>query len=313
MTKTALIMATYNGEKYLKGQLDSIVQQEVAPDIVLFRDDASTDGTIVFLKRYITEHALKNWFVQKNAQNLGWRRNFRQLLIDVQAFEPDFVFFADQDDCWRLDKNGRQLEVMAEKAQIELLTGDFELVRAQEKVSENHYPEFPDKEKELSQYPFKISYRSYRPGWTMLVRNQLIKEVLPYWKEDVVVNHDALLEGIACLLGSGYNLNSPVGTHLRHEGNASGKPIISLKSSKAEHIKALYDYRGFYAITYQLLVARASENAGIAKKEFDFYKRRYDVAESRKKLRILGAIFREWKNYESMSGRLRDFIFTFKK
>lgn len=306
-------MATYNGKKYLKGQLDSIFHQELPPDIVIFRDDVSTDGTVDFLKQYISNNQLENWFIRQNEKNIGWRKNFRQLLIDAQEFEADILFFSDQDDRWQIDKNKQQVGILEKNPQIDVLTGDMEIIKMQQEVTENHYMDFSDSEQLLSQYPIKTTYKSFRPGWTMAMRNQFVKEVLAFWSEDIEVNHDALLEGIACLLGTGYNLNRNVGQHLRHERNASGRPIISLHSTKQEHIIALYNYMGFYKIIYQLLTTRGVKNVEIIKKEYEFYVRRYKAAKSQKKKVIFHQIVADWKDYESMSGRARDIIFAFKK
>ncbi|MCC9882242.1 glycosyltransferase, partial [Streptococcus agalactiae] len=98
MVKTAVLMATYNGEKFISEQLDSIRQQTLKPDYVLLRDDCSTDETVNVVNNYIAKHELEGWKIVKNDKNLGWRLNFRQLLIDVLAYEVDYVFFSDQDD-----------------------------------------------------------------------------------------------------------------------------------------------------------------------------------------------------------------------
>ena len=50
--KLIVLMSTYNGEKYLKDQLNSLVTQELLPDQILIRDDGSSDSTLVILKYY---------------------------------------------------------------------------------------------------------------------------------------------------------------------------------------------------------------------------------------------------------------------
>ncbi len=92
MVKTAVLMATYNGQGFIHDQLDSIRNQTLRPDYVLMRDDGSTDDTVKVVEDYIKEHRLDGWSITSNDKNLGWRLNFRQLLIDVLAYEVDYVF-----------------------------------------------------------------------------------------------------------------------------------------------------------------------------------------------------------------------------
>ena len=315
--KTMIIMATYNGVKHLEPQLDSLRLQTKAADAVLFRDDASTDGTAAFLQTYVEKYGLTDWKVLQNQENIGWRKNFRQLMKDAEQSSADIIFFSDQDDSWAADKIERQLTILSEHPEIELLTTDFQVKKTDSRATENHhYHSFPlaDKE-EMSQFPARVLYKSVRPGWTMAVRRRLLTETLAAWTnfDAVEVNHDALLEGIAGLLGTGYNLNRQLGEHLRHGENASGRPVVSLKSSQAVHIKALYDYYGFFSIMAAVLSARNSERAASVQAEANFYQRRYAAALTRKKSVIFRQVLRDWKCYENNSGRLRDVIFAFKK
>ena len=99
--KTSIILSTYNGEKYIVEQLDSLRQQTRPADEVLIRDDCSSDNTVQTVKDYIARYQLNNWSIQKNTQNQGWKKNFSNLLTDASG---DVIFPCDQDDIWHLDK-----------------------------------------------------------------------------------------------------------------------------------------------------------------------------------------------------------------
>ena len=92
--KTAVLMATYNGEKLIEKQLESIKNQVLSPDYVIIRDDGSTDGTVQFVRDYIKQNNLFGWDIIQNEKNLGWRLNFRQLLIDAQNTDADVIFLS---------------------------------------------------------------------------------------------------------------------------------------------------------------------------------------------------------------------------
>jgi len=91
-------MSTYNGEKYICQQIDSILQQEDVEVNLLVRDDGSTDKTHSILKDY-AEKGMLSWY---KGDNLGPAHSFLQLLKD--APESDYYAFSDQDDYWQKDK-----------------------------------------------------------------------------------------------------------------------------------------------------------------------------------------------------------------
>ena len=113
--KIIVLMSSYNGEKYIREQIDSILAQDIAEDNtleLLVRDDGSTDSTQTILEEYSQDGRLK-WY---SGQNLRTARSFWQLIGD--APEADYYAFADQDDFWLEDKLSRavgQLEAKAHK------------------------------------------------------------------------------------------------------------------------------------------------------------------------------------------------------
>ena len=100
MDKIAILMSTYNGEKYIRKQLDSIVHQTVANNIHLYiRDDESSDSTI----RIINEYKDRIKLTLFTGKNVGPAHSFWQLFMnpDIQA---KYYAFCDQDDVWDTDK-----------------------------------------------------------------------------------------------------------------------------------------------------------------------------------------------------------------
>lgn len=98
MTVT-VVMSTYNGEKYLREQIESILRQEEADVRLFVRDDGSDDGTPDILREYAAEH---DNITYVSGQNLGAAGSFREAL----RLAPDtpYYAFADQDDVWLPDK-----------------------------------------------------------------------------------------------------------------------------------------------------------------------------------------------------------------
>lgn len=95
MIKIAILLSTYNGEKYLTELLDSIRKQTIADKIFIYvRDDGSSDGTITILERYRSTGNLEYY----QGTNIGSARSFHELLH--RAPNADYYAFADQDDVW---------------------------------------------------------------------------------------------------------------------------------------------------------------------------------------------------------------------
>ena len=96
--KITVLMSTYNGEKYLTEQIESILNQRNVNVNILVRDDGSTDQTLTILKKYQEKGALEFY----TGENLGPQRSFLHLL--QHAPQCDYYAFADQDDVWMADK-----------------------------------------------------------------------------------------------------------------------------------------------------------------------------------------------------------------
>lgn len=103
-------MSTYNGEKYLAEQIDSIINQSHKDWTLFIRDDGSTDNTNLIINDYIKEVPnIKR--VAYGGSNLGPAKSFMKML---QIVEADYYMFADQDDFWLSDKIERSLQKMKE-------------------------------------------------------------------------------------------------------------------------------------------------------------------------------------------------------
>ncbi|OFI48729.1 glycosyl transferase family 2 [Floricoccus tropicus] len=312
MVKTAVLMATYNGEKFVKEQLESIKNQELKPDYVFIRDDQSTDSTVEIVKSFIEENSLSNWIIEKNKKNLGWRLNFRALLFDVLNYEVDYVFFSDQDDTWYLDKNRKQVDIMENNKEIDVLSADIDIIKISEEATVPNQYKFKDDSQKISQYPNNINYVNYRQGWTFCIRKSFLDQITPKWTEDRILSHDNLFAGISGFLGTGYNLNEAVGVHKRHGGNASGN-LLNLKQPYSRHVSELLIVLSYYQILYDVAQERNSDKSGLVKNYLNFYLQRYNNAKDRRFSGTIRQLLFSRKYYVDFSNWARDIVFLFKK
>ncbi len=95
----SVALCTYNGEKYISEQLDSIINQTKAVDEIIICDDGSTDGTLNILSEYQELHSVIRLF--ENSTNIGVVKNFEKA---ISLCSGDFIFLSDQDDIWQSNK-----------------------------------------------------------------------------------------------------------------------------------------------------------------------------------------------------------------
>lgn len=105
--KVNILMSTYNGERYLKEQIESIRQQSYQDWTLLIRDDGSKDQTRAIIQEYAAKDDRIIFINPDSTENFGVIKSFFTLLKYEKA---DYYFFSDQDDYWLPEKLHLQLE-----------------------------------------------------------------------------------------------------------------------------------------------------------------------------------------------------------
>lgn len=106
-----VLLATYNGEKYIEAQLYSILSQDYKHWRLLIHDDGSQDKTVEIVKKF-TKMDARIYLIDDHVVGLGPGRNFMHLLNYSTA---PFICFSDQDDIWFENKISIMLKVLSEK------------------------------------------------------------------------------------------------------------------------------------------------------------------------------------------------------
>lgn len=204
-------MATYNGEKYVREQLESIWSQSVKPDEIIISDDASTDNTISVIEYFIKQTGAPVTLIE-NSENHGFIKNFHTALSHANG---DIIFLSDQDDLWLPDRIAackrifdRQPEVLS--LSCGLIVSDGTAIAADVK-KKDRFSKVP-----LSRF---LRYPHY-PGMAMALRKELVKEMLACGNTDAV--HDWLLNYLAAKKGGMYYLDTPLVIYRQHKGNTIG-------------------------------------------------------------------------------------------
>jgi len=109
--KVSVVMATYNGEEFIREQLDSILNQTYPIYEIIIHDDCSTDSTVGIIREYISKHDIIK--LRVNDSNIGVNENFRRATMEATG---DLICFSDQDDIWFPDKVEKQVNAIGSNA-----------------------------------------------------------------------------------------------------------------------------------------------------------------------------------------------------
>nr|WP_315156795.1 glycosyltransferase [uncultured Flavobacterium sp.] len=122
--KLSVAMCTYNGEKFIKSQIYSILSQTIPVDEIIICDDGSNDKTLEILAQ-IQEQNPNKISLFKNPINLGSSKNFEK---SIALCSGDYIFLADQDDIWKTDKVKKTLAVFDQNPKAEGVFSNADLI-----------------------------------------------------------------------------------------------------------------------------------------------------------------------------------------
>ena len=220
MEKIDILLATYNGSKYLHEQLDSILSQSYGNINVIIRDDGSSDNTVMIIKEY-EEKDNRVKLLSDNLGNLGFVRNFEELMKNSTS---EYLMFSDQDDIWynnKVETSYKRIKAIEEKNGKSCPI----LVHTNSKIM--NY-EIRTKSLFISDCAKNSSFENsffnfFVQGSTMLINGSLKREALPFSKE--VYLHDRYLHLIAEFIGIRAYIDTPTMDYRQHSNNEIGSSV----------------------------------------------------------------------------------------
>lgn len=209
-------MATYQGEKYLKIQIESLLAQDYPNLEFIWVDDASTDQSLSILKAYASQDARIH--IIENLKNEGHNAAFER---GMKAANGDLLALSDQDDYWIPSKISTLVNGI----------GDCSLVYSDSQLIDPLGKELPLKMSSLKRQiaynsPLMYTFGAWAPGHTMLFKKEVLETALPLsnW-----VTHDYLL-GFSATCHNGIEYIPISMVHYRqHESNAIGADLKKAK------------------------------------------------------------------------------------
>ncbi|WP_348611326.1 glycosyltransferase family 2 protein [Halobaculum rarum] len=214
----SVALCTYNGNEYLRSQLESILTQTREPDEIVIYDDGSTDQTRSLLSSYARDYpSLID--LHFNEENLGPTRNFERA---IGSCSGDVIAVSDQDDVWRDNKLEEQLAAFNDQEASLIYHNSVvasESLTPETTLWDSLSPPYQlDNRNQLSQFESLVR-RNYVQGASMLFDAALRNHCLPipeYW------NYDHWIAAIAACRGGIHGLDKQLLIYRQHENQAIG-------------------------------------------------------------------------------------------
>ena len=231
-------MATYNGEKFLSKQLDSILNQKNVSVSILVRDDGSKDRTCNILNLYKSKGQLQ-WYA---GPHLDVAKGYFDLMKKAEGYDVDYVAFSDQDDVWDLDKLyvASQFLDKGDPRKPLLYYCGQRLVDEQLNYITNH---------QLNRHrnPMTRFVLSDFAGCTGVFNLALLKEVIKYEPKYMLMHDTWILKVCLCLDGEIIVDPDPHINYRQH-----GKNAVGLEKSFRGYIKQVNQYLNEYHVAPQM-------------------------------------------------------------
>lgn len=219
-----ILMAIYNGEQYLKEQLDSLKNQTDKRWRLIVRDDGSSDNSVQILKEFSKSVDNEVLIYSNNPPSGSAKNNFAKLIND--ALDADYIMFSDQDDVWKKDKIKLSMDKMKKfeekygKNIPILVHGDLEVVNDNMKVISSSMFKYSDIRPRASLMQLLI--QNNVTGCTMLINKSLCNGIAKAVCSPDVIMHDYLAAIYAKTFGKTVFINKPLVSYRQHSKNSIG-------------------------------------------------------------------------------------------
>lgn len=231
-----IIMAVYNGQEYIREQLESLKDQTYTEWRLVIRDDRSSDKTAEIVKKFSDEVEQEVIFKVNEKPSGSAKNNFALLINDAK--ESDYVMFCDQDDIWKKDKieitfnKMKQAEERYGRDFPLLVHGDVEVIDENGNINADSMFEMSHINAD-SKLP-QILIQNHVTGCTMMCNKKLIAGISEYTSSEYIIMHDYLAALYASVFGKIEVIKKPLLSYRQHSGNSVGaknnnNPVYLLK------------------------------------------------------------------------------------
>lgn len=249
MINISIVMATYNGGRFLREQLDSLYRQSYKPDEVVVVDDCSTDNTIDILKEYHKTYGLR--YIQ-NEKNLGVNANFEKALKETKGA---YIMFCDQDDFWLPNK----IEKMYAKMKEIEIAGPC-VVSSRDTYADvnlvpnpklNFYNNTTFIKRDSTDYRTTINLHLSQ-GSALLLNRNCLEYIFPFPDSSTDVCYDFYVGYIVAMVGLKYDMKESLMYYRVHDNNVTASDTAVKESYQLKKKRSLSVVPHHYLDTFRI-------------------------------------------------------------
>lgn len=241
-----ILLPTYNGQKYIKQMLDSILAQDYRPLEIIIADDASTDRTILIIN---------NWLEKENTQGVSCRliRNRKNKGLSgnvsnaARYIHGKYLFLADQDDIWEESKISTQIAYLEQNEDCIMCICDRSIMNKRNEVVCKSYFKYCNIDIGKRDYgKVRNSAKAYSSN-CMCLKTEHLNEIFPIPKQ--IQEHDFFIAIMAAHYGNIGYVKRPLTLWRIHGKNLSGQ--YALETNKSLIKAGIIIFRGLCRVNHR--------------------------------------------------------------
>lgn len=238
----SVLVCTYNGERYVAEQLESILEQSLTFQEIIISDDGSTDDTIKVIKSFFKQRKIESYrFI--DGPRSGVLRNFLNGVIQCRS---DYLFISDQDDVWHPGRVERYSKLFSKTNMPHLIFSDAKVVNKDLELISNSFIDYQCLNPNIV-LDDSILLTNCAQGATCCINSSLINEIKKLNdcnSLDNFIIHDWLFVLLAKYLGKVDFIEASTIDYRQHEHNIIGAKNRNNQSKWIRYLKSPYMYFG---------------------------------------------------------------------
>ena len=244
MNKVQVLLSTYNGEKYIKEQIESILNQEEVEISLLIRDDGSLDKTVEIVKELESKNSNITFY---QGENLKPARSFMDLLN--KSGEYDYYAFSDQDDVWDSRKLIFAINMLKSKEDKPSL-----YMSALNVVDENL--NLIETKKVDGNYSFEGEMiKNFATGCTMVL-NKNLRDIINNYKPNYIIMHDSWITRVCYAIGGNVIIDD--NSYIKYRQHTSN--VLGYKDEGFQKLKRQFKIAFVDKIAMRVNIAKELKN-----------------------------------------------------
>ena len=244
MNKVQVLLSTYNGEKYIKEQIESILNQEEVEISLLIRDDGSVDKTVEIVKELESKNSNITFY---QGENLKPARSFMDLLNKSGDF--NYYAFSDQDDVWDSRKLISAINMLKSKEEKPSL-----YMSALNVVDENL--NLIETKKVDGNYSFEGEMiKNFATGCTMVL-NKKLRDIINNYKPNYIIMHDSWITRVCYAIGGNVIIDD--NSYIKYRQHTSN--VLGYKDEGFQKLKRQFKIAFVDKIAMRVNIAKELKN-----------------------------------------------------